>query len=190
MEAEVALADLGLTISGLIKAAEGDPRLGPTMGRLTSEEAKVRRALQYYGDEAHPVPVVEGGSVYDVRGVLFVGPEEPRRLIDGEPAEGREPELVAHEPAPQTVRLPPPPSSGALVERVVDQIERPPARAKPGVKPTEVDTLTKRKVAKLVIDEGASIAEVRRQTGLSKTVATRLVRDVQDALGMLRAGRY
>jgi hypothetical protein len=57
------------------------------------------------------------------------------------------------------------------------------------VKKTDVAPATKRKAAELRI-AGEGIAEIQRQTKLSKTIATRLVREIDAVLEALRAGRY
>jgi hypothetical protein len=61
--------------------------------------------------------------------------------------------------------------------------------SKRGPKPINVRSSTRRRVAELRI-VGMPVAEIMRQTELSKTVATRLARDVDDALGRIRSGRY
>jgi hypothetical protein len=61
--------------------------------------------------------------------------------------------------------------------------------SKRGPKRIEVSSSTKRHVAELRI-AGTSVAEIMRQARLIKTVATRLVRDLDDALGRIRSGRY
>ena len=77
-----------------------------------------------------------------------------------------------------------------LLERVLAlQSHEQPPKLKPGVKPTAVPEKTKRRVAELRI-AGSTVAGIMDDTGLTKTIATRLVRDVDDALGTLRAGRY
>jgi hypothetical protein len=76
----------------------------------------------------------------------------------------------------------------AGVTQALEQ-QQEPSRLKPGVKPTDVPKATRMKVAELQI-AGESIEEIRRQTKLSKTVATRLVREVDAVLAALRAGRY
>jgi hypothetical protein len=62
-------------------------------------------------------------------------------------------------------------------------------KLKPGVKPTDVPTGTKKKVAELRL-RGAGIAEIGRETKLSKTIATRLVHEIDALLAKLKAGRY
>jgi hypothetical protein len=49
-----------------------------------------------------------------------------------------------------------------------------------------VSAKTKRRVAELRI-AGAGVTKIMRDTGLTKTVATRLVQDVDEALGTIRA---
>src|SRR5262245_20295217 len=92
VEAEIRLAELGLTVDGVIRAAEFDPELAPTMGLLSSREAKLGKVLEHYGDEGHPIPVDETGSVYDRRGIVSIGPGPHVHYVDGE--------LVVRDPAP------------------------------------------------------------------------------------------
>ncbi|MGH3083635.1 MAG: hypothetical protein ACRDNP_06160 [Gaiellaceae bacterium] len=91
MEGEIELAEFGLTVDRVIQAAENDAKLGPTMERRTSREAKLR-SLEWFGDQGHPIPVEQTGSVYDRRGVIDVGPHAS--------------EVVVDEPLPESVRLP------------------------------------------------------------------------------------
>ena len=62
------------------------------------------------------------------------------------------------------------------------------SRSKRGVKPQDVARETKRRLAELRI-AGASVAEIQRDTGLTKTVATRLAGEVDAALAAIKAGR-
>jgi hypothetical protein len=81
----------------------------------------------------------------------------------------------------------------SLARQIVTEIDARKARGeeadKPGPRPTEVSPSKRRRVAELRI-EGATAADIMRDTGLSKTVATRLVRGVDEALGRTRSGRY
>lgn len=83
------------------------------------------------------------------------------------------------------------PAGADLLEQVLALLarEQPPTKLKPGAKPRDVPTKTKQRIAELRI-EGKTIAAIRKDTKLTKTIATRLVRDVDDALGTIRAGRY
>jgi hypothetical protein len=78
-----------------------------------------------------------------------------------------------------------------LAGRVLDVLEQRERSTehKRGAKPKPVSKGTKQKVAELRID-GGTVAEIMRQTKLTKTIATRLVGDVDAVLGQLRAGRY
>jgi hypothetical protein len=79
-----------------------------------------------------------------------------------------------------------------LVGRVLDAVARKHAsatRGRPGVKPSQVSGATRKKVAELRI-KGETVAAIMRQTRLSKTIATRLVADVDAVLTVLRSGRY
>jgi hypothetical protein len=71
------------------------------------------------------------------------------------------------------------------VEQVVGAMAKPKRGAKRKDPPPE----QRREVAALRL-ANVSIAEIQRRTGLTKTVATRLVHDVDDAIGHIRAGRY
>jgi hypothetical protein len=87
-----------------------------------------------------------------------------------------------------------PVDTAALAAEVVEAIKRqargsPRKPAKRGVKETEVSDELRRQLAQLRI-EGAGVAEITRETKLSKWIATRLVDDVDDALREIRAGRY
>jgi hypothetical protein len=84
------------------------------------------------------------------------------------------------------------PAPRELARQVVAEIvrmQKATSKEKPGPKQTDVAQATKRTVAELRINH-ATVAEIMRETGLSKTVATRVVREVDAALGRLRAGRY
>jgi hypothetical protein len=83
------------------------------------------------------------------------------------------------------------PGARDQLEQVIALLARPqqPPKGKRGPKLQDPPAKTKRRVAELRI-AGEGVAEIRRDTGLSKWIATRLVRDVDDALGALRAGRY
>ena len=74
-----------------------------------------------------------------------------------------------------------------VVELLADRKKREPL--KPGPKPIDPSRGTKQKIAQLRI-EGASNAEIERQTKLGKHVVARLVREIDEVLGPLRAGRY
>jgi hypothetical protein len=87
-----------------------------------------------------------------------------------------------------------PVDTAALAAEVVEAIKRqargsPREPAKRGVKETEVPDELRRQLAQLRI-EGAGVAEITRETKLSKWIAARLVDDVDDALRKIRAGRY
>jgi hypothetical protein len=81
----------------------------------------------------------------------------------------------------------------SLARQIVTEIDERnasgPAPEKRGPKLTEVPLGTLRRVAELRIG-GETVAAIMRDTGLSKTVATRLVRDVDDAFGRIMSGRY
>jgi hypothetical protein len=83
------------------------------------------------------------------------------------------------------------PDAASVADQVLSLLARKqqPSKEKPGPKLTPVDAKIRRRVAELR-DDGATVAEIMRQTKLTKTIATRLVRDVDDALGTIRAGRY
>jgi hypothetical protein len=108
-------------------------------------------------------------------GVFFIPPRPPAwELLDVELGPPAEPE---HERR-----------ADELLEQVLvfQTREQPPPKLKPGPKPREVSAKTKRRVAELRI-AGAGVAKIMRDTGLTKTVATRLVQDVDEALGTIRA---
>jgi hypothetical protein len=77
------------------------------------------------------------------------------------------------------------------VDVIVTALQRygQPEPLRPGVKETPIPKGMKRKVAELRL-RGESIAEIRRQTKLSKAIATRLVQEVDAVLSKLRSGRY
>jgi hypothetical protein len=128
VEAELELAERartddgvkhGLTVDDVIRAGENDAELGPTMRLFTSKEAKLRKALKHYGDEGHPIPIDQTGSVYDgpglvehephwIDGAWVPDPNGQFVVIDGElvrRAPDPAPENVVEEPAPRLVRL-------------------------------------------------------------------------------------
>jgi len=53
---EIELAKVGTTPDYLVRDAEDEPELQAEMELLSSPEAKLRRALQYFGDEGNPQP--------------------------------------------------------------------------------------------------------------------------------------
>jgi hypothetical protein len=79
----------------------------------------------------------------------------------------------------------------ALAREIVNELARrhQPSKHKRGAKETDVSPATRRKVAELRIG-GETVAGIMRKTRLSKTVATRLVRQIDGVLGTLKAGRY
>jgi hypothetical protein len=79
----------------------------------------------------------------------------------------------------------------ALAEAVVALLDkqRRPTPERRGPKVQEVSRATKQKVAELRI-AGETSAEIRRQTGLSKTVTDRLVGGVDAVLSQALSGRY
>lgn len=140
-------------------------------------------ALQWFGDEEHPQPEERADHYF---GIDVLGLPRAESLFYRTPDWGRLPPLP--DDAEESAR-----AAGAdvLLEQVLalQAREQPPPKRKPGAKPKEVPAKTKRRIAELRID-GKTPATIMRDTGLSKTVATRLVRAVDDALGKLRAGRY
>ena len=87
--------------------------------------------------------------------------------------------------APPTVAT----DAGLLAERVLRRVGLAKEPEKRGVKPQDVARETKRRLAELRI-AGASVAEIQRDTGFTKTVATRLAGEVYVALAAIKAGRY
>lgn len=143
-------------------------------------DALVVLARPGVGDELRALGVADG-SGFGPRCILVPSDQDEyarRRIAE---------ELAAADEA----RRPAPAGADALLEQVLAHLalEQRPAKLKPGVKPTDVPLKTRRRVAELRI-AGDGPAAIMRDTGLSKTIATRLVRDVDDALGTIRAGRY
>jgi hypothetical protein len=87
------LGKVGLTIDDLVEAGEDDPELGPIMDNLTSEEAKQRLVLEWFGDQGHPQPKEPRKRVDPMygSGKIVIVPLPPvwgylPRLEDDEPA--------------------------------------------------------------------------------------------------------
>lgn len=53
---EIDLARIGITVDDLLSDAEDVPELRPILARLTSKEARLRTALEWFGDQGHPQP--------------------------------------------------------------------------------------------------------------------------------------
>jgi hypothetical protein len=65
-------------VGGLVRAGYDDPELAPILERLTSEEAKRRLVVEWYCDQRHEIPMSGTfGSVYDTRGMIFIGSKPP-----------------------------------------------------------------------------------------------------------------
>jgi hypothetical protein len=159
VEAAIKLAELGLTVDGVIRAAENVAELGPTMELLSSREEKLRKALEYCEDEGHPIPVEETGSVYDRRGMVFIDVDVEPHYVDGElvrRAPDPVPEVV-DEPTPKLVRLP----------SVVDDepvAEQPKTRRPPHRPPDAIPFETFWELFRLAVKEDASARVLAKLT--------------------------
>jgi hypothetical protein len=140
--------------------------------QLWGEERLLLQALVYFGDQGNPQPT--NRRVWADLGL-------------------RTPDWIGGRLSPLEAE-PPPADASSLADQVIALLERrqqqpTQTHEKPGVKETPVSGKLRRQLALLRVN-GESVAEIMRQTKLTKTIATRLVRDVDDALGKIRAGRY
>jgi hypothetical protein len=167
---------------------------------LETVRRKVRRAQALRQEPATAEEREEVRRCHDLAMAAWRNNEEERR-ISGSGADDLEkpppwwqieaelesvPDIGSGQPVDVTVGV------ESLVKQVLDSLERKHAsetKERPGVKPTKVSDAHRKKVAELRIN-GKSVAEIMRQTGLSKTIATRLVGDVDAVLGQIRSGRY
>jgi len=100
---EIELAKCGTTPEYLVRDAEDVPELQQRMSLLRSPEAKLRVALEWFGDEGHPQPETRTRpflyALWDVEAYGDVTPSWGRlqRLEDGEPTDAQ-PEPTAQQP--------------------------------------------------------------------------------------------
>jgi hypothetical protein len=211
------LDKLGLTERDPVVVALRDPVLARRIKAQPTWDGKVKAALRAYAEEGHPWP--EEPVAYLTHLVVSApdlepstSPEllAPRRWtlaggqirLAGRPFPSKDGEEVeaprsagGWRVVPGGVQFPPLDDAEEGVDDQLEQViallarEQHPAKGAPGPKPKDPPARTKRRIAELRIT-GARVAEIMRDTGLSKTVATRLVRDVDAALGAIRAGRY
>jgi hypothetical protein len=99
VELEVELAKAGVTAKELVRDAQDVPELKPIMKRLKSRDAKLRLAVEWFGDEGHPQPKERQ------RRVMFYGGPEAIVYYDPSPDWGQLPGLAdeseAYEVAPE-----------------------------------------------------------------------------------------